>query len=90
MPKDIYLCPTCLTEHPEPVIVEDDMPQQNISRQTNPLPDVEVLTPFECEILYHNLKNSWLDRSFHFAEARNIVERLYRRSVGLSREKSND
>jgi len=60
--------------------------QQNISRETNPLPNVEILTPFECEILYHNLKNMWLDRDFHFHEARLILERLYRRAKGLSND----
>lgn len=66
---------------------EDSIPKtQNIERQTNPLPDVEILTPEECEILYHNLKSTWLDRNHEFIKARAIVERLYRRHMGLSRE----
>lgn len=48
--------------------------------------NVEILTPEECGILYYHLKDHWLDRSHHFLESKNLVDRLYRRSVGLPNE----
>ena len=58
--------------------------QQNIDNLTNPLPNVEILTPEECGMLYRNLQYHWISRGDNYVETKKLIERLYRRWMGIS------
>lgn len=60
-------------------------PQQNIDNPTNPIPNVEILTPEECGILWRELSHNWFPQ-----DAKDLIIRFYRRSQGMDIGKKED